>query len=44
MQPWSLPGYDATDATGYHYGRFPPRIDDYGRLIRPLSSASAALA
>ena len=44
MQPWSLPGYDVTDAVGYHYGRFPPRIDDYGRLIRPLSSASAALA
>lgn len=44
MRPWSLPGYDATDATEYHYGRFPPRIEDYGRLIRPLSSASAALA
>ncbi len=44
MQPWSLPGYDAADAVGYHHGRFPPRIDDYGRLIRPLSSASAALA
>ena len=44
MQPWSLPGYDAADAVGYHHGRFPPQIDDYGRLIRPLSSASAALA
>ena len=44
VQPWSLPGYDASGAVNYHYGRFPPRIHDYERLIKPLSSASAALA
>lgn len=37
-------GYDFSDAVGYHYGGFPPRDLDLGRLIQPLSSAVAALA
>jgi len=28
----------------YHYGRFPPDSLDYGRLMRPISAAAAALA
>ena len=39
-----LAGYDMGAAVAYHYGKFPPKLDDYGRLIRPLSSAAAALA
>jgi Fic family protein len=37
-------GYDITDAVQYHYGKFPPVLNDYSRLIRPLSSAASALA
>jgi Fic family protein len=39
-----LPGYEMTGAVQYHYGKFPPATIDYGRLIRPLSAAAAALA
>ncbi len=35
---------DFSNAVPYHYGKFPPKHIDYGALIRPLSSASAALA
>ncbi len=42
--PLGPPGYDLTNAVTYHYGRFPPRSIDYGRLIRPLSTAASALA
>jgi Fic family protein len=28
----------------YHYGKFPPALSDYERLLKPISSASAALA
>jgi Fic family protein len=38
------PGYDMTGAVSYHYGKFPPKLIDYGRLIQPLSTAAAALA
>ncbi len=37
-------GYDGTDAVQYHYGKFPPVLNDYSRLIRPLSNAASALA
>ncbi len=37
-------GYDITNAVQYHYGKFPPQLGDYSRLIKPLSSAAAALA
>lgn len=40
----SLAGYDMAGAVPYHHGKFPPTLDDYGRLIRPLSGAMAALA
>ncbi len=35
---------DLTTAVNYHYGRFPPELGDIGSLIKPLTSASAALA
>lgn len=35
---------DMSGAVDYHYGQFPPQGLDYGRLIKPLASASAALA
>ncbi len=38
------PGYDVAGAVSYHYDRFPPVLKDYSRLIKPISSASAALA
>ena len=38
------PGYDATGAVSYHYGKFPPALKDYSKLIKPISSASGALA
>lgn len=31
-------------ATDYHYGQFPPKDIDYARLVKKISSASAALA
>lgn len=37
-------GYDLSGAVQYHYGKFPPTLSDYPRLIKPLSSAAAALA
>ena len=37
-------GFDAGDAVNYHYDKFPPHIQEYNRLIKPLSAASAALA
>jgi Fic family protein len=37
-------GYDLSGAVKYHYNEFPPSIDDYSKLIQPLSRASAALA
>lgn len=36
--------FDLTDAVQYHYDKFPPVDIDTMRLIKPLSSASAALA
>lgn len=35
---------DFKNAVKYHYGQFPPADIDYGKLMQPLSSASAALA
>jgi hypothetical protein len=35
---------DLKTAVEYHYGQFPPANIDYGKLMQPLSSASAALA
>src|SRR5215207_10734114 len=35
---------DLSSAVDYHYDRFPPTIGNYNRLIKPLSSAAAALA
>lgn len=40
----SLSKLDLSGAVQYHYDRFPPRDLDYGRLMQPLSEASAALA
>jgi hypothetical protein len=37
-------GFDINDAVSYHYDRFPPLIDDFSRLLKPLARASAALA
>jgi Fic family protein len=37
-------GYDLSGAVQYHYGKFPPALSDYSKLIRPLSRAAAALA
>jgi Fic family protein len=37
-------GYDFSEAVQYHYGKFPPELDNYQRFIKPLSSAAAALA
>jgi Fic family protein len=37
-------GYDLSGAVHYHYGKFPPALSDYERLLKPISSASAALA
>lgn len=35
---------DLTETVKYHYGRFPPVITDYSRIIQRLTSAAAALA
>jgi len=35
---------DFSQAVDYHYGRFPPTELDYRRLVKPLTSAAAALA
>lgn len=35
---------DTTDAVNYHYDKFPPRIDDFSSIIKPLSAAAGALA
>jgi len=35
---------DLSDAVQYHYGKFPPTQIDANQLIKPLSSASMALA
>lgn len=37
-------GFDLSRAVHYHYGKFPPTIENYGSLIKPLARASAALA
>lgn len=37
-------GYDMGGAVSYHYGKFPPTLTDYPKLIKPVSSASGALA
>ncbi|BBK44338.1 Fic family protein [Allostella vacuolata] len=37
-------GLDLSEAVQYHYGRFPPELPDYRILMKPLSSAAAALA
>jgi len=37
-------GFDPSGAVQYHYGKFPPKLVELGRLIKPLSRASAALA
>jgi len=37
-------GFDLSGAVKYHYGKFPPRIENYGKLIKPISGAAAALA
>lgn len=36
--------YDMSGAVLYHYDRFPPVIENYGELIKPLSTAVSALA
>lgn len=36
--------FDLSEAVDYHYDRFPPETLDMRRLIKPLSSAAAALA
>src|ERR1051325_7007168 len=35
---------DLSDAVSYHYGRFPPKLKDYEKLVKPIARASAALA
>ena len=35
---------DLTNAVDYHYGRFPPPLENIGTLLKPLLAASAALA
>lgn len=35
---------DLSSAVNYHYDRFPPAISNYGKLIKPISQAAAALA
>lgn len=38
-------GFDASGAVQYHYDKFPPQIERHiGRLIKPLTQATAALA
>lgn len=37
-------GLELNGAVDYHYERFPPKITDYQRLIKPLSAAASALA
>ncbi|MFV3077143.1 Fic family protein [Niveispirillum fermenti] len=37
-------GYDLGEAVQYHYGKFPPAISDYARIMKPLTRATAALA
>lgn len=36
--------FDLSDSVGYHYGQFPPKDLDYGRLIGPATRAVEALA
>ena len=35
---------DLSEAIKYHYDQFPPKINDYGRVIQQLTGAVAALA
>jgi Fic family protein len=44
VNPVAPPGYDLTGAVVYHYGGFPPAQLDFARLIKPIASASSALA
>lgn len=37
-------GLDLGEAVNYHYDRFPPHIENYQRLVKPISAAAAALA
>ncbi|MCJ2029361.1 Fic family protein [Methylobacterium sp. J-043] len=37
-------GLDLGEAVNYHYDRFPPQIENYQRLVKPISAAAAALA
>ena len=37
-------GFDLSGAVHYHAGKFPPKIENYSSLIKPLAQASAALA
>lgn len=38
------PDLDLSSAVDYHYDKFPPRINDYSKLVKPIARASAALA
>lgn len=40
----ALSGYDFNEAVGYHTGRFPPKNLNFEHIVRPLGSASDALA
>lgn len=41
---YALERYNFNKASEYHYGQFPPQTLDYGRIIKPLSDATEALA
>lgn len=37
-------GLDLEEAVNYHYDKFPPQIENYQNLVKPISAAAAALA
>ncbi len=42
----SISEYDFTDSVKYHYGQFPPRLEDLdlSKIIAPLANATDAIA
>jgi Fic family protein len=40
----SAADFDLNGAVQYHYGKFPPASQDYGKLLSPIANAAAALA
>ena len=42
--PANLDAYDLSEMVDYHYGRFPPRELDFGKLVGPLARAQDAIS